>query len=264
MKGELLKMIEKFPVLSGAEPFFLKGNQIGILICHGFNGTPQSVRYLGEYFASQGYTVCAPRLEGHGTHYKDMEKCTYHAWVASLEDGYRLLQQHCQMVFVIGQSMGGTLTIHLADKYPEIKGIILINAAMTTIPDMEQYKDKQEPRFIDEGSPDIKAKGVYEITYDKTPLQSIKQLLTLIKDTREKLHGVTCPTLAFLSIQDHVVPPKNTDYIITHLDSDIKKIIPLYNSYHVASMDNEKTFIAEQCCQFIDEISHYESKKAVF
>ena len=41
-------------VIPGAESFFLPGNSIGILICHGFNGTPQSVRYLGEKFAAKG------------------------------------------------------------------------------------------------------------------------------------------------------------------------------------------------------------------
>jgi carboxylesterase len=118
-------MLERYPVLSGAEPFFFKGNHIGILISHGFIGTPQSIRFLGEYIASQGYTVYGPRLKGHGTHYKDIEKCKYQDWIQSLEDGYRFLQQQCRDIFIIGQSMGGTLTIDLVSKYPDIQGIML-------------------------------------------------------------------------------------------------------------------------------------------
>ncbi|MED4226487.1 alpha/beta hydrolase [Neobacillus cucumis] len=257
-------MVERFSVLSGAEAFFLKGNEIGILISHGFGGTPQSVRFLGEYISSHGYTVYAPRLKGHGTHYTDMDNCSYHDWIETLEDGFRFLRNHCEIIYVIGQSMGGTLTINLADKFPEIKGIVLINAAMTTIPIMEQLIDKREHRYIDEGSPDIKDKRVFEITYTKTPLDSIHQLLALMKETCGKIKEVTCPTLAFQSVEDHVVPPENTDYIITHLQSDIKRVIPLYNSYHVASMDFEKRFIAEQCCLFFEELSSKENKKRVF
>ncbi|MDQ0201526.1 alpha/beta hydrolase [Neobacillus ginsengisoli] len=246
-------MLEKYPVLPGAEPFFFNGNHIGILISHGFVGTPQSVRFLGEYISSHGYTVYGARLKGHGTHYEDMERCNYWDWIQSLEDGYRFLQQHCRDIFIIGQSMGGTLTINLASKYPDIKGIVLVNAAMTAIPEMEEFKDKMEPRFIDEGAPDIKANDVHEITYAKAPIRSIKQLLSLMDITRGKLPSVTCPTFAFRSEEDHVVPPENTDYIMAHIQSDIKKIIPLYNSYHVASMDYEKKFIADQCCLFIEK-----------
>jgi carboxylesterase len=246
-------MIEKYQVIPGAESFFYKGNDIGILICHGFNGTPQSVHFLGEYIASHGYTVYGPRLKGHGTHYEDMERCNYQDWIQSLEEGYFFLKQHCRDIFIIGQSMGGTLTINITSKFSDIKGAIIINAAMSTIPVMEEFKDKLEPRFINEGAPDIKAADVYEITYPKAPLQSMKQLLSLMDDTRGKLSTITCPLLAFRSDVDHVVPPENTDYIMANIQSDSKKIISLVNSYHVASMDNEKKLIAEQCCFFIEQ-----------
>ncbi len=39
----------------GAEPFFFKGNDIGVLVCHGFTGTTQSMRYLGEQLHGAGY-----------------------------------------------------------------------------------------------------------------------------------------------------------------------------------------------------------------
>ncbi|XJZ28705.1 alpha/beta hydrolase [Bacillota bacterium Lsc_1132] len=246
-------MIENHPVVSGAEPFFFKGNQIGILISHGFVGTPQSVKYLGEQLASQGYTVYGVRLIGHGTHFKDLENCHYQDWIQDLEKGFRFLQQYCSEIFVIGQSMGGTLTLNLCASFPEVKGAILINAAIKTIPVMEGYRNKQKPRFIEEVEPDIKAQDVYEITYLKTPLHAIKQLLSLMDHTVEKLFSVKCPILAFQSIEDHVVPPENTDYIMTNVQSRDKKVIPLFHSFHVASMDNEKEFIAEQCCQFIEK-----------
>lgn len=66
-----------YPVIDGAESFFIKGNSVGLLLLHGFLGTPQSVKDLGEQFAELGYTVYAPRLKGHGTHYKDVEKGTF-------------------------------------------------------------------------------------------------------------------------------------------------------------------------------------------
>ncbi len=80
-------MEEKYPVLQGAEPFFAQGNNIGVLVQHGFTGTTQSMRYLAEHLASRGFTVYAPRLKGHGTHYEDMENSTYEEWIHSVEEG---------------------------------------------------------------------------------------------------------------------------------------------------------------------------------
>jgi carboxylesterase len=60
-------MTREFEVLSGAEPYTAEGGRTGILVSHGFTGTVQSMRPLGEAFAQEGYTVALPRLEGHRT-----------------------------------------------------------------------------------------------------------------------------------------------------------------------------------------------------
>jgi len=55
----------EFKVLPDAKPFFFEGNQTGVLVSHGFTGTTQSMRFLGEYLHNQGgFTVSGPRLAG--------------------------------------------------------------------------------------------------------------------------------------------------------------------------------------------------------
>ncbi|MDQ0246705.1 carboxylesterase [Bacillus fengqiuensis] len=244
-------MKENYPVIKGAEPFYFKGNDIGLLISHGFMGTPQSVRFLGESLSRYGYTVLGPRLKGHGTHYQDLEKCTHEEWLAELERGYPILKEQCSTIFVMGQSMGGTLALWLADKYPNIKGIILINAALS-VPAFEYLKGKAGPKFISEKEPDLKARGIHEITYPNTPLRSIHELQKLMEKTPAIIPSITHPILCFKSAEDHVVPPENTEYIIEHIGSDKKEMVTLFNSYHVASMDNDKEIIVEYCHRFIE------------
>ena len=204
---------------------------------------------------SEGFTVYGVRLRGHGTHYEDMERCSYQDWIQSLEDGFSFLQQQCREIFIIGQSMGGTLTLNLSQKHKNIKGIMLINAAINSIPPMERYKNNHISRFVPEGDPDIKAKNVHEITYTKAPVRSMQQLFALMEETREKLPAITCPVLAFRSEEDHVVPPENTNFILSTIKSDLKEVVPLYNSYHVATMDHDKAFIGEQCSLFINKLT---------
>src|SRR5579883_2952504 len=100
-------------VLSGAEPFFLKGNETGVLLSHGFTGTTQSVRYLGEALNRAGYTVSAPRLPGHGVSPAAMAKSTARDWIGAVEDGLGELRARCKRVFIGGLSMGGTLTLYV-------------------------------------------------------------------------------------------------------------------------------------------------------
>ena len=63
------------PVLPGAEPFLHDGSdEIGMLLCHGFTGSPQSLRPWGEHLAAEGLTVRCPRLPGHGTDWREMNR----------------------------------------------------------------------------------------------------------------------------------------------------------------------------------------------
>ncbi|MDE0583578.1 alpha/beta fold hydrolase [Planococcus sp. A6] len=243
-------MNEQYPVIEGAEAFFLKGGSTGILLCHGFLGTPQSVRELGEALGKQGYTVSCPRLPGHGTHFKDLEQFSYDDWFRSVEHAYIELRKSCTSVFVIGQSMGGTLSLDLASRHPEIEGIALINPAID-IPQFETYRSRPAHAYITEDAPDIKKADAVEITYGQAPVKAYQQLLGYMDAIRTKLGEVRCPVV----FEDHVVPPGNTDYILCNISSDSKQKYELDDSYHIASMDHEAEYIVEMAVRFVKENS---------
>jgi esterase/lipase len=99
---------------------FFEGNEIGVLVSHGFTGTTQSMRYLGESLAGEGgFTVIGPRLKGHGTDPADMATSTAEEWIRGLEAALAELQPRCKKIFITGLSMGGILTLstrhHLVD-----------------------------------------------------------------------------------------------------------------------------------------------------
>lgn len=248
-------MQERYQVLAEAEEFFYPGNEVGVLISHGFTGSTQSMRYLGGQISSQGYTVYGPRLTGHGTHHEDMEKSSFEDWILTVETGLAKLKETCSAVFVAGLSMGGTLTLYLAEKHPELAGIMPINAAV----DMPELKKNYEMlkdsgiRFIDGIGSDIKQAGVKELAYPQTPVKSMGDLLTLMEMVRNDLQKVTVPTLILSSTVDNVVPPENSKQIYDAIGSKDKEIVYLENSYHVATLDNDKEKIEEECVRFIKE-----------
>lgn len=250
-------MSEAYSVIEQAQPFYFPGNKIGVLVIHGFTGSTQSMYYLGEQIAEKGYTVYGPRLTGHGTDPKDMEKTTYKDWIKDVESGLTKLKETCSTIFVTGLSMGGTLTLYLAENYSEIAGMMPINAA-TELPGMEAYyhsiKDS-DTRFVDGIGSDIKKAGIKELAYPQTPVKSMGELLALMETVRENLSEITIPTLIFSSTVDHVVPPNNSEAIYSNISSVEKEKVSLENSYHVATLDNDKALIAERCIDFIKKHS---------
>src|SRR5690348_11743537 len=238
--------MEEPQVLAGAEPFYAEGNKIGVLVSHGFTGSPQSMRYLAEGLAKAGFTVALPRLKGHGTTPADMAASSATDWFNSLNEGLEWLKARCDTLFVTGLSMGGTLTLLMAGQFPGLfKGIIPINAAVVlNSPDMASlaFMPGAPPEVPGVGS-DIKAPGVVELAYPVVPVPTIKELMLLTKLADELLPRITCPALIITSRDDHVVPTVNAEYIYNKLASADKRMVWLENSYHVATLDNDKELI---------------------
>lgn len=247
-------MEEKYPVLKGAEPYYAEGGKEGVLVSHGFTGSTQSMRPLAEALAEAGYTVCLPRLKGHGTHYEDMERTSRHDWIESVEEGYRWLKERCGTIYMAGLSMGGTLTLYMAERHPDIRAIALINAAID-MPALKEVGDPEEIRFLEAIGSDIKKPDVTELAYEKTPVKSVKEILALMEEVRADLGKISCPALLLVSDEDHVVPPGNSDIIGEGLSSEAIEKVQLKNSYHVATLDNDKDKIIENVLRFFKEYS---------
>src|SRR3979409_1628694 len=67
------------------EPFRLGSGDRGVLLIHGFCGTPPEMRGLGEHRAASGFRVHGVLLKGHGTTPEDVATTTRGDWVASAD-----------------------------------------------------------------------------------------------------------------------------------------------------------------------------------
>lgn len=245
----------KGSTLPGAEPFFFEGGEIGCLVSQGFTGTPDSVRFLGEYLAREGgLTVLGPRLTGHGTSPGDLAKASAENWIRDIEAAAEQLRKRCSRVFMAGLSMGGTLTLHTAACHPDwFAGIVPINAALVAKnPDLAALTFAADaPETVDGIGSDIKRPGVEELAYPVVPVAAFRHLFALLGVTRELLPRITAPALILQSREDHVVPPENGPLILEGLGSSDKRLVWLDDSYHVATMDNDRERIGAEALAFI-------------
>src|SRR5438552_1049782 len=118
-------------VLPGAESFEHAGGPIGVLLCHGFTGSPQTLRGWADYLAAQGLSVSLPRLPGHGTTWQDLAHTGWQDWYAEVDAAFRELAGRCEQTFVFGLSMGACLALRLAEVHGSaVRGLVLANPSL--------------------------------------------------------------------------------------------------------------------------------------
>ncbi|MGA8987747.1 alpha/beta hydrolase [Aeromicrobium sp.] len=240
----------------GTEPFSADGGRTGVLLSHGFTGSPASMVPWGKHLAGLGYTVRVPRLPGHGTTWKDMNTTRWQDWYGEVDGALTDLRATCDRVVVAGLSMGGCLALRLAEKRPaDVDAVVLVNPAVN----LARFDIKLVPvlQWLVPAMPgignDIKMAGQDELGYDKTPLKALASQIAMWKTTRADLAAVTQPLLVFRSDEDHVLDPTSVDLIRAGVTSAVSELVPLHESYHVATIDNDAQLIFDRTAAFIAE-----------
>jgi carboxylesterase len=244
------------PVVAGAEPLEIikDGATTAVLLCHGFTGSPASMKPWAHFLADAGYSVSVPRLPGHGTKWQDANLTRWQDWYDTVERAFEKLASTHEHVFVMGLSMGGTLTIALAErKGSQVAGIVLVNPSVLT-----ERKDAKLLPILSKIVPsfpgisnDIKKPDQDEVAYNKIPLKAAASLSELWTLVRADIAKIDQPVLLLRSSVDHVVEPSNAAFILDGISSTDKREIVLENSYHVATLDNDAQIIFDESLAFV-------------
>jgi len=245
------------PLLEGAAPISIQGGKTGVLLVHGFTGSPAAMRPWAEYLAEFGYTISVPRLPGHGTSLSECNRTTWQDWYAEVNRSFDALKATCDEVFVMGLSMGGTLTLHLAaERGDEIAGLVLVNPSVfTTRPDRHLLPILARVVPMWPGiSNDIKKPDQDEIAYDKIPVPAAYSLSKFWSVVKPEVSKIKQPVLIFTSKDDHVVEPENSEYLLENVKSADREQVILLDSYHVATLDNDAEVIFAGSRKFVERL----------
>lgn len=244
------------------EDFAIRGSgaqaKIGILLVHGFTGSPAAMRPWAEFFGARGYSVRVPRLPGHGREWQELNQVAWTDWTDRVVVELEELEKTCDKVFIFALSMGGGTTLHVAAHHGDrVAGLVLVNP-MIHIPGFAAKFAPVVAKFrthLKTVGGDIKRPGVSEWSYDALPTRGVVQLAKLLKSSRSTLGMVKAPLMLFHSVEDHVLPVTNTEIIMDEIGSPRKQRIELMNSYHVATIDYDSDFIFENSLVFVQELS---------
>jgi carboxylesterase len=155
--------------------------------------------------------------------------------------------------------MGGTLTLRLAEQYPDaMAGIVLVNPSVLTLrkdakyllPVLRYVLPAYQGIIGDIAKPDVVEPG-----YKYIPVKAMYSLSQAWKTVRADLPKVTAPMLLMHSRVDHIVEPVNAEVIRDEVSSTNITDIVLERSYHVATLDHDAELIFTSSVEFIEKVT---------
>lgn len=247
-----LKELTNHPM---SRPFTFEGDRThGVLVLHGFTATPGTVLPLGQALAEDGHYVRGILLPGHGTTVEEMNACTGLHWLRAAQKAFDEMADVCENVSVVGLSMGGTLTLLLAETRPVYKAVPIAPALKTyrrasrlapafqrALPYLNSRPGKTPEDFLSD----------YNLTYGCTPLPALTQLEHMMRAARRGLPRIDCPLLVVRAGKDRTVHALGIEWILREAGSRHKEYLLLPESPHVCTLAGEREFLFAKVRDFL-------------
>jgi carboxylesterase len=243
--------VYQHPELDGSSFYFDQG-RAAVLCLHGFTATTTEVRPVAEYLNSQGYAAAGPLLPGHGTTPEDLNDKTYLDWIDSVESYLDIISKNHEHIFVLGESMGALLALHLLAIHPALHGGIILAPALH-IPRL--WQSKIVSPFIrimpkgGDGDEEMPWKG-----YNVLPIKAAASLFDFQKIVRDELSSIHQPIIVFQGKLDKRIDPVSSEIILEKVSSSDKELVIMQESGHVILLDKQSQDVNELCKDFIERV----------
>jgi carboxylesterase len=255
-----------------AAPFSLpsssEGGDRGVVVVHGFTGTPFEMRLLGEDLAARGFAVEGPLLAGHGGTTRDLARTTWRDWVRSASDAVDRLRARVgnRKVAVVGLSMGALVTLELARTRPDdVAAIGCLAPALWLRPEGQafaQFSGRTPllrmlalPKLAGSDIRDAEMKRKNGIAQGRAgmPLAALASLVDFGIYLRDKLGDVRAPALLMHSENDHTIPVECMDAVANRLvNSPSGKVLRVREPFHILTLDVGKERVFDEVAQHVD------------
>jgi len=268
MRGKARLMSDRFADLrvqqQDTSPFLLLGGQVGVLLLHGFSGTPREMRPLGEYLRSAGLSAYAPLLPGHGGTLDEINRASWRLWASYASDALQELGRECDTLFVAGFSMGSLLALWLAEQ-PEtsrrLSGVLLYSPALRLanrkiwLTPLARYFVASLPKDEESDLHDSSAEA-WLGGFAAYPVPAAAELWQLNRAVRRKLSHVQLPCFVAYASGDKSIHPTSGPETVRWLSQQTQvETLVLHNSGHAVVVDAEWKLLAKASLEFIRSLT---------
>lgn len=274
--------------LSSNDGILLKGNNgCSVVLIHGLTGTPNEMRFIAQSLNKEGYSVICPRLANHGAPIDVLKKTKWESFYDSARGAFVKARSEGGPVFASGLSMGALLALLLSYEFKgEISGISCLSPTLFydgwnmpwsrcflplaySTPIKHIFYFKEDPPY---GIKNKKMQDLVHRQYSKTdfnnmgnvsqygypyfPVVLIYQLHRLVEHLKKRLKYIDVPVQLIQAKEDDMTSVKNSQFIYDRVNSRIKEIVLLNDSYHVITADQERGKVAQKMIDFFNNIRY--------
>ena len=207
---------------------------------------------------SRNFTVRGVRYAGHGTSPHDLAHTTWRDWVASAEAAVVELRQRCVHVWALGLSLGGLISLHLAEQHL-VDGVCAIAPAVFP-PDRRMAMARLLTPFMPYTPKDLADLQdpialAEHADYELFPTRAVAELNALMRHARRHLRQIDVPLLLIFARHDRVVSLDTLDYIWPRVASADKQQVILERGGHIVTEDYDKEIAFAAIEQFLRQRS---------
>jgi carboxylesterase len=263
----------------GPARIFSEGDGHAVLLLHGLSSSPIELRYLARYLHNEGFTVCAPLIEGYsaGSSEQTMEQ-----WVESAAREFDALAARYERVSICGLSIGGALAMRLIRERPSAQSLVLLSLTLAydgwAIPwyrfllDWAYYTPLRHTYRYRESEPfgvrnealrkkiarAMQRNSFSEVGPSTISMPALHQALRLARSARKDVAAIENDTLVIHAIDDETSSPRNPRYVIDNIGANFLRTLWLDDSYHMITSDNEREIVARETTLFLreSEVAH--------
>lgn len=240
------------------ENIYLQGNEKkAVLLLHSFTSNAKEMQYLAKALHQDGYTCYAPNLDGHGATPEQLFASSIEKVAACSKEAVKfLIEKKYETIYVIGQSLGGVLSIRLANEFPQIKAICIISSPVLERPpeELEKRVAQFSMRYLKNNG--RTEEGIQDFMHEHFP-RPVKKFIAFqqfIVQTGKEVHTIKQPLFLAKGGLDEGVFHKSIDLIEQSVNGNIvcKKLYE--KSGHLISLGKERELLAEDILKFLKQI----------
>ncbi|MBI4510355.1 MAG: alpha/beta fold hydrolase [Deltaproteobacteria bacterium] len=247
-----------------ALPLSIPGDHRGVLLIHGFTGSPFEMKFLAEELGKRGFSVEVPVLAGHERgDPAELAQARWKDWYATVDRELRALKRRCEHVAVVGLSLGGLLALHLARRnQDQISALGAISVPLwlgrpieVAVPILAQLSRLAPPlAHVPKFHSDVRDRIMRERNPTmNVPLPAVDQLIQFMRLVRATVDLVRVPAFVAHGKKDHTASFACSEELVSRLGSSVVEYLVLPRSYHVATIDVERDLLAKRLGRFLTE-----------
>lgn len=260
-----------------------KNNNRAVLLLHGLTGHPYEMKFFGRFLSKNGFDTYCPILPGHCCGINGVKDFVWQDWVSFALKQYDLLRFMYDEVYVAGLCLGAVLACVIGEERKDVAGICGLSTTLFLDGwEMPWYKFFMKlgfwtifrffyvfPELTSYGikNPRLSKKVLQMATWNNAllncvPMVSFHELMKVAKHTMKNAKKITAPLILFHSLEDNLTSIKSSEFIYKNVSSFRKRLIKLWDCYHVITLDNEKELVAEKTVDFFNICSKYNNQSS--